>query len=80
MRLRVSLVEKFVPRNGTPGGVFVIRIKVFDVEAGICVRKICGALDVFSPVASSASGGNTPSGRKFKAEANIKLDGASEAL
>ena len=58
----------------------VRRMKVFDDDAGIWVRKICGALAGFSPVASSASGGNVPSGRKFSPEANTRLEGSSEEL
>ena len=76
--MRDSLATYCEPRNGGPSGVRVRRTKVFVVEVGIAVRNICGARDAFNPVASSASGGNDPSGRKFSADAKVKLAGASE--
>ena len=47
-------------------------MNVFVVEAGTCVRNTCAARCGLSPVASSAAGGNTPSARKFSAEAKHK--------
>ena len=76
--MRESLATKFEPRNGDPIGVFVIRINEVVAGAGIALRKICGPRAGFNPVASSAAGGKVPSGRKFNAEANSRLEGLSE--
>ena len=78
MRLRVSLGIGLT--NVFTGGVLVRRVKVLVVEAGSCVRKICGALFGFKPSDACACGGSVPSGRKFTSEANTRLDGWSDAL
>ena len=62
-------------------GMLVRRVNVFDEETGICVRKMSGELSVLIPSEAVACDvGNVPSGRKFKNDANTRLDGARDAL
>src|ERR1051326_5999095 len=76
MRLRLSLAIGRVPA-ALNTGMLVSRINVFDDDAGICVRKMSGELSVLIPsFACADDDGNVPSGRKFRNEANTRLDGA----
>ena len=81
IRLRVSLAIGRVLAPGENIGMFVRRINVFDDVTGTCVRKMSGELSIFIPsLAVAADEGNVPSGRKFRNEANTRLDGARDEL
>ena len=78
--MRVSLAIGRVPPNVEKFVMFVSRVKVFDEETGTCVRKISADLSAFKPSGAFAVvSGNVPSGRKFRNEANTRLEGLSDA-
>ena len=80
IRFLVSAGIGRVPPKLVTTGVLVNRVNVLDDDAGSDVMNTCDDLCGFKPSEAWAVAGIVPSGRKFKNEANTKLDGSNDAL
>ena len=60
--------------------MFVNRVKVSDAAAGSGVTNMFDSFAGFKPSEACAWSGSVPSGRKFTAEVNTRVDGARDSV